>query len=245
VPQPVLKSQRFEALGQPSEFSAGPLAIEGMKERFQGVTDQICFGPAEGGCPCRVDAEKLAFRIRHREQVLRDVPDAGAFPCLRLDALLQGFGKLAKPCLACGQRGLGALAFGDLLGNHIDADDGALRTPRRMPAGKPESLSIGAGRPLPVDLDAGDGLAVAQDELNDFLDLIGDLRHCLAHRPPDVVGERDPADFRQALVDPQIAAIPSEECKSDRGGIVINRSSGSWPDKSSGRSAPGEPDKID
>jgi len=44
-----------------------------------------------------------------------------------------------------------------------------------MPAGEPESLRIGAVRPLPVDLDAGDGLVIAQDEPNDFLDLIGDL----------------------------------------------------------------------
>jgi hypothetical protein len=93
----------------------------------------------------------------------------------------------------------------------------------KLPAGEPESLRIGAVRPPPVDPDAGDGLAVAQDEINDFLDLIGDLQHCLAHRPPDVVSDRDPADFRQALVDVQITAIPSEECKSDSARLMANR----------------------
>src|SRR6267154_1195110 len=100
------------------------------------------------------------------------------------------------------------------------SDDDALRTPQWMPAGEPESLRIGAVGPLPIDFDARDGLALAQNELNDFLDLIRDLRDDLTHRPSDMIGGRNPADFRQALVDLQIAAIRTEECKADGGGVV-------------------------
>ena len=60
------------------------------------------------------------------------------------------------------QRGLGALALGDLLGGDIDADDLTVGVAMRMPVGDPETL-IGLVGALAGHLDAGDGIAGAHD----------------------------------------------------------------------------------
>jgi hypothetical protein len=71
-----------------------------------------------------------------------------------------------------------------------------------------------------VDLYAADGLASLENRRYDALDLIGNLRDRLSHRPADVVRDRNPADLGQMPVDLQISAVRSEERKSDRSGFV-------------------------
>jgi hypothetical protein len=151
---------------------------------------------------------------------------------LRLDPLLEGLVQVPQRLLGRDPLLLRALAIGNFLGNHIYARNGAIRAPYRMPAGEPEPLRIGSVRPLPVDLDAGDGLARAQDALDDALDLIGDLRERLAHGASDMIGDRNSADFSQTLVDLKVAAVRRQECKADRGGVVDQTKLGQkaeWP----------------
>jgi hypothetical protein len=94
------------------------------KKRWRGYTQVCAAGFCGKGTPCVGKLSEIARR-NCAEQHGAQVPLGSAHLKQKApapDALLQGFGKLVKPCLACGQRGLGALAFGDLLGNHIDAD---------------------------------------------------------------------------------------------------------------------------
>jgi hypothetical protein len=95
-----------------------------IRKRWKGCTQVCAAGFCGKGTPCFGKLSEIARR-NCAEQHGAQVPLGSAHLKQKApapEALLQGFGKLAKPCLACGQRGLGALAFGDLLGNHIDAD---------------------------------------------------------------------------------------------------------------------------
>ena len=46
--------------------------------------------------------------------------------------------------------------------------------------------------------------------------LLGDLRDRLAHRPPDVIGNRNTANLRQVLIYHQVTAIGTEKCQANR-----------------------------
>ena len=191
-----------------------------VNEPFGAAADQLRGRPAEGGGPGRIDVAKRAIRVGDHQQLVRYVPDAGALARLDLDAPLERRGELAKPRLAGRERSLRALALGDLLGHHVDADDCAPRPPQRVPAGQPEALRVAPVGPLPVDLDAGDRRAGLENRPDDLLDLIGDHRHRFAHRAPDMAVDRDAADFRQSRVDLQIAAVGAQEGEADRRRIV-------------------------
>ena len=124
--------------------------------------------------------------------------------------------KLALAGLQCGFR---ALALGDLFRRHVDADDLAARTVHRMPIGNPETFLdlIGA---LTRDLDAGHRFAGLHDRADDAFDRLGQRRHAVAHRAAQMILHRDAADFGEALVDLQIAAVGRQEREADRRRVI-------------------------
>jgi len=69
-----------------------------------------------------------------------------------------------------------------------------------MPARAPPSISVKLVGPLPADLNTGDRLALLQNRLNNLFDLVRDLRNGLTHRSPNMIGNRNSADFGQPLV---------------------------------------------
>ena len=66
-------------------------------------------------------------------------------------------------------------AFGNFLGNDIDAENVASGIFQWVPVGKPDTLCVTAVRSLAADLYARDGLAGSENRLDDVLDLIGNL----------------------------------------------------------------------
>ena len=84
------------------------------------------------------------------------------------------------------QRGLRALAFGDLLGGNVDADDLTRSVAVGMPVGDPEAL-VGLIGALTGHLDAGHGIAGSHDRLHDAFDRIGQRRHTVPDRAPQMV----------------------------------------------------------
>ena len=117
------------------------------------------------------------------------------------------------------ERRLGALALGDLFGGDVDADDLAVAVAMRMPVGDPEAL-VGLVGALAGDLDAGDGIAGAHDRGHDAFDRIRQRRHAVPHIAPEMILDRDAADFGEALVDLEVAAVGREEGQADRRGVV-------------------------
>jgi hypothetical protein len=122
--------------------------------------------------------------------------------------------------LAGGDRRLGALALGNVLGHDIDADHPPIRALQRVPAGAPDMVGIALVGALPMHLDADDGLSLHDHRADDLFDRIGELRNGLTHRAADVVGDRNAANLGQTLVDLRVATIEGQECQSDRSGIV-------------------------
>ena len=88
--------------------------------------------------------------------------------------------KLAFAGLQCGFR---ALALGDLLRRHVDADDLAAGTVHGVPVGDPETFLDLIGT-LTGDLDAGHRLPSLHDRADDAFDRLGQRRHAIAHRAP-------------------------------------------------------------
>ena len=127
---------------------------------------------------------------------------------------------LAQRLFAGDEHRLGALAFGYVLGDDIDADDVTFRALQRMPVRDPDVVGIAFVGTLSVNLHAGDGLAGSNDGLNQAFHLFGDLRNGLANRAPDMVGDRYAADLGQALIDLQIPAVGRQKRKPYRCGVV-------------------------
>jgi hypothetical protein len=50
-----------------------------------------------------------------------------------------------------------------------------------------------------------------QDRLDNLFDLLCDLTNRLAHRPYDMIGNRNATDFRQVLIDNNIATIRGQK----------------------------------
>ena len=73
---------------------------------------------------------------------------------------------------------------------------------------------------LSPNFNAHDRLSCANDSLDDFFDLIRDLRNSFADRSPDMIGDRDSADFCQTMIDLHIAKVWGEERKAYRRGII-------------------------
>jgi hypothetical protein len=71
-----------------------------------------------------------------------------------------------------------------------------------------------------MDLNAHDRLSTVDHSLNDFFDLIRNLRHGFADRSPDMLGNGNTTDLGQTLIDLHIATIRSEERKPDRSGVI-------------------------
>src|SRR5262249_9486472 len=89
-----------------------------------------------------------------------------------------------------------------------------------MPAGQPATIGAELVDALAADFDPRDRLSGRQDRLNDLFDMIGEIGHDVAHRSPDMVGDRNSAHFGQTLIDLQVAAIRRNACEPDRGSIV-------------------------
>ena len=117
------------------------------------------------------------------------------------------------------ERSLSALALGDLLGGDIDADDLAVTVAMGMPIGDPETFVDMVGA-LAGDLDAGDGIAGAHDRGHDAFDRVRQRRHAVSHIAPEMILNRDAADFGKTLVDLEVAAVGREEGEADRRGVV-------------------------
>ena len=114
---------------------------------------------------------------------------------------------------------LGALALGDLFRRHVDPDDVAGRTAQRMPIGDPESFLAAVGT-LTRNLDAGHRLAGRHDRIDDGFHRVGERWHAIAHRAADVILDRDAADFGEALIDLQVAAVGRQAREADRRRII-------------------------
>ena len=89
----------------------------------------------------------------------------------------------------------------------------------RMPVGHPEAF-FGLVGALAGDLDAGDGIAGAHDRGHDAFDRVRQRRHAVSHIAPEMVLNGDAADFGEALVDLDVAAVGGEEGEADRRGVV-------------------------
>jgi hypothetical protein len=98
-------------------------------------------------------------------------------------------GKLAKSLLARGQGRFGALAFSNLLGNDVDADDTAVSLSQRMPISHPDTFCIFPIRSLAADFYAGNRLTGAQYCSHDLFDVVGNLGNRFPHRTPNMVGD--------------------------------------------------------
>jgi hypothetical protein len=73
---------------------------------------------------------------------------------------------------------------------------------------------------LTGDLDPRDRLTGFHDRADDLLNRVGQCRHTIPNRAPEMVFNRDPAYFGQALVDLQIAAIKRQAGEPDRRRII-------------------------
>ena len=101
----------------------------------------------------------------------------------------------------------------------VDANDVAIWPALRMPVGDPESF-LGLIGALAGDLDAGHGIAGLHDRAHDTLDRRGQCRNAFPDRAPQMILNRDAANFREALIDLQIAAVGRKERKADRRRVV-------------------------
>ena len=91
---------------------------------------------------------------------------------------------------------------------------------QRVPVCDPDAIDIRTVGPLTVDLDAGDRFARTQDRLHNLFYLVSDLRDRLTDRPPDMVFNRNAANFRQVLIDHHIAAVGAEKGEADGSGSI-------------------------
>ena len=114
---------------------------------------------------------------------------------------------------------LGPLAFGDLLGGDVDRNDLAARRAQRVPIGHPETFFKLVGA-LPGDLDADHGFARRHDRADDLLDRVRERRHAIPDKAPEMILDRYAADFGEALVDLQVAAVRRQAGEADRRGVV-------------------------
>jgi hypothetical protein len=89
-----------------------------------------------------------------------------------------------------------------------------------MPTGKPTAVGANLVGALAVDLDPGDGFAGRNDTLDEFLDLLRDIRDHFANRSTEVIGGRNSTDFCQTLIDLQIPAIGCEKSEPYGGRFV-------------------------
>jgi len=64
-----------------------------------------------------------------------------------------------------------------------------------VPVGHPEALPAGFVRTLAGHLNADDGLARLHDRADNAFNRIGQRRDGVAHPPPDVIRDRNAADF--------------------------------------------------
>jgi len=87
-----------------------------------------------------------------------------------------------------------SLAFRDLFSRDINRYNFATQVLHRVPVSNPDAIYIGAIRSLSVYLDTGHRFARIQNCLHNLLYLLGDSWDGLAHRPPDVVRDRDAAN---------------------------------------------------
>ena len=91
---------------------------------------------------------------------------------------------------------LRALAFRDLLGGDVDADDFAIRIAVRMPIGDPKTLFNLIGT-LAGDFDSGHGIAGPHDRLHDGFDRVRQGRHAIADIAAEMAFHGDAADIGQ------------------------------------------------
>ena len=158
-------------------------------------------GPARVFVPVTVEPVDRAVGVRHPHQLRNRIRQ-------RVELAFAG-----------PQRGLGALALGDLLGSDIDADDLTVGVAMRMPVGDPEAL-IGLVGALAGHLDAGDGIAGTHDRLHDAFDRVRQRRYAIPHIAAKMILNRYAADIGQALVDLEVAAVRRQERKADRRSVV-------------------------
>ena len=81
---------------------------------------------------------------------------------------------------------------------------------------------------LSPNFNARDRRSCANDSLDDFFDLIGDLRNSFADRSTDMISDRDSADFSQTMIDVRVATVWGEERKANRRGIINELKLGGW-----------------
>lgn len=218
--KPVFKVPRRVARYQTSESGSRARKIVGMDQPFGALADQFVDRPTERGAPSGIDANDASGRVADDEQVLGDIPNAIPLLRLRLDTLGQHGIKAAEPLLRSRNGGLSALAFGDLLGRDVDANDQAAAVFQGMPVGDPDAILVGAVGPLAVDFDAGDGLAGTHNRPDELFHLIGHFRDRLAYRPSNVIGDGQAANLRQVLIDHHVTAIRAEKRQPDRRRLV-------------------------
>ena len=134
---------------------------------------------------------------------------------------------VSRKCSSVGFRGfpraphllLAALALGDLFRRDIDGDDLAARRPERMPIGDPGPFFRLVGA-LPGHLDPGDRLTGYHDRANNLFHRVGQSRHAVPDRPPEMIFDGDAAYLGETLIDLKIAAIRRQAGKPDRRRVV-------------------------
>src|SRR5262249_41645997 len=149
--QPVIRALAvaiavFKALGWPARgellgLDAGPFAVVRVQQPARGLTDQVLLAPAQRRRPGWIDADEAATKIRHRQQILADHPDALALLRLICDPLRQRFGAGTHLLVD-------TFALGDLLRHDVDTDDTAVAGFQRMPIGQPDAVGIDGVRLL-------------------------------------------------------------------------------------------------
>ena len=171
------------------------------EDRLPAVRVDFAGRPARVFVPVIVEPVDGALRIGHPHQLWNGIRQ-------RVELALAGL-----------QRGFRALALGDLFRGNVDADDLTGPVAMGMPIGDPEAL-VGLIGALTGHLDAGHGIAGSHDRLHDAFDRIGQRRHTIPDRAPQMVLNGNAAYFGQALIDLKITAIKREESQTDRRGII-------------------------
>jgi len=104
------------------------------------------------------------------------------------------------------QRCFRTLAFRDLFGGDVDADDFTGCIAQRMPIGDPRTF-VGLIGALTRNFDADHRFARLHDRADDAFNGIGQRRYAVPHRAAKMVLDRDAAYLGEALIDLQIAAV--------------------------------------
>ena len=76
-----------------------------------------------------------------------------------------------------------------------------------MPIRDPDVVGVEAVGSLPTHFHACDGLAAEQHGFYKLFDLFGDLRNGFPNRSADMLGDGNPANFGQTLIDVHVSTI--------------------------------------